>query len=78
MLKMLATYMKNSYKVEKYYFNHLTFQKVKKVSMLALLMEPYAMIQVSVLIPVINQMGGNVASMFHLCVSAELSSLVRD
>ena len=41
--------------------------------MFALLMEPYAMIQVS-----IQQMGGNVASMFYFYASAEPLAATRD
>ena len=39
--------------------------------MFALLMEPYAMIQVSIPLSVMNQMGRNFASMLYFCVSAE-------
>ena len=39
--------------------------------MFALLMEPYAMIQVSILLSVIYQMGKNVTSMFDFYVSLE-------
>jgi len=37
----------------------------------ALLMEPYAMIQVSILLSVISQMGRNVTASFYFYVSAE-------
>ena len=45
--------------------------------MFALLMEPYAMIQVSILFSVINQMGKNVASMFYSCASSKPLAATR-
>jgi len=45
--------------------------------MFALLMEPYAMIQVSVLLSVMKQMCRNVASMFYFYVSAETLAATR-
>jgi len=40
-------------------------------------MEPYAMIQVSVLLPVKKQMGRNVASMFHFYLLTEPLAATR-
>jgi len=45
--------------------------------MFALFMEPYAMIQVSILLSVINQMGRNVASIFYFYISAEPLAATR-
>jgi len=45
--------------------------------MFALLMEPYAMIQVSILLSVMYQMGKNVTSMFDFYVSLEHLAATR-
>jgi len=46
--------------------------------MFALLMEPYAMIQLPILLFIINQIGRNVASIFYFYVSAEPLPATRD
>jgi len=46
--------------------------------MFALHMEPYAMIQVSILLSVINQMGSNFASMFYFCFGRTTGSHSRN